>query len=392
MHNNSYVFIKKITAEDHHMNSKYLYQTPISQHYIRSLLLSVVVFCTLILSACSTITGNNGNTNTASAPAVLLTPTVDPTLQNQGDMQLHTFQQWIALMQKYNGNTSTYDQQYSSDQLELQQAKTNASYKTALLQLHSHVTAIQIPAMKAESLSLQQQFQQEVSSWGQKHKYHDTYNNTTYQLGFEYGSTGIGDWVQGEISSAQTIADYQQTIEDLNMYLTNFQALTTNASDKTAYNKIHNTDIQLMQHYGMMNSKVIVISLEEQAMRVYQNGTLVNAFLVTTGRPDKPSPPGTWWVEGKKSPTVFKATVPKTSPYWYPDTPINYAMQYHSNGYFIHDSWWRADYGFGTQFPHQDSSGDVFSSQGSHGCINMQKNSAAWVYNYVEIFTHIVIY
>ena len=141
------------------MNSKYLHKTPISQHNIPNLLLSAVALCMLLLSACSTSTGNNGNTNTASTPAVLLTPTVDPTLQNQGDMQLQTFQQWIALMQNYNGNTSTYDQQYSSDQQELQQAKTNASYKTALAQLHSYVTAIQIPTMKAESLSLQQQLQ-----------------------------------------------------------------------------------------------------------------------------------------------------------------------------------------------------------------------------------------
>ena len=374
------------------MNSKYLQNTPISRRHATSLLLCALVLCFLLLSACSTSTGNNGNANVASTPTALLTPTVDPTLQNQGETQLQTFQQWIALMQKYNGKTSTYEQQYSSDQQGLQQARTNTSYKTALTTLRSHVMAIQKPAMQAESLSLQQQLQQEVSSWGQKHHYHDTYNNTTYQLGFEYGPTGIGDWVQSEISSAQTIADYQQTIEDLNMYLTNFQAMKTNASDKTPNNKVHHTDIQLMRHYGMMNTKAVVISLEEQAMRVYQNGKLVNTFLVTTGRPDKPSPPGTWWVEGKKSPTVFKATVPKTSPYWYPDTPINYAMQYHSNGYFLHDSWWRADYGPGTQFPHQDASGDIYSSQGSHGCVNMQKDDAAWLYNYVEVFTHIVIY
>ena len=239
---------------------------------------------------------------------------------------------------------------------------------------------------------LQQQLQQEVASWGQKHTYSDEYDHTTYQLGFEYGPNGIGSWVQSELDAAQTVADYQQAIEDLNMYLSNFQAMMANSSDKTAYNQVHQTDIQLMQHYQMMDSKVIVISLSEQAMRVYDHGKLVNAFLVTTGRPSKPSPPGTWWVEGKKSPTVFKADVPQSSPYWYPDTPINYAIQYHSDGYFIHDSWWRADYGPTTQFPHADASGDIYSSQGSHGCVNMAKNDAEWVYNYVVIYTHIVIY
>jgi hypothetical protein len=322
----------------------------------------------------------------------LPTPTIDPTLQSQGDAQLQTYQQWISLMQKYNGNTATYQQQYTSDQQALQNAKTSSAYKTALATLNTDVAAIQIPAMKAESQSLQQQLQQQVTSWGQNHQYHDSFDNNTYHMGFEYGPTGIGAWIQSELSSAKTIADYQQAVEDLNMYLTNFQAMTTNAGDKTPYNQVHQTDLQLMQHYNYMDSKVIVISLAEQAMRVYQNGKLVNAFLVTTGRPDKPSPPGTWWVEGKKSPTVFKADVPMSSPYWYPDTPINYAIQYHSNGYFIHDSWWRADYGPLTQFPHQDSSGDSFSAQGSHGCVNMAKDNAAWVYSYVAVFTHIVIY
>jgi hypothetical protein len=377
------------------MNSKYLQKPPISAHPCRNLtyrVLGALLLCLLLLSACSSLSTGNGNTTATSTPTVLLTPTVNSTLLNQGDIQLLTFQQWIALMQKYNGDTSAYEQQYSSDQQTLQQAKTNASYMAALATLQSHVKAIQIPAMKTESQSLQHQLQQEVSNWGQSHLYHDTYDNTTYHLGFEYGATGIGAWIQSELSSAQTMADYQQAIEDLNMYLTNFQAMTTNASDKTPFNKVHKTDIQLMQHYGMMNTKVVVISLAEQVMRVYQNGKLVNTFLVTTGRPDKPSPPGTWWVEGKKSPTVFKATVPKSSPYWYPDTPINYAMQYHSNGYFMHDSWWRSDYGPGTQFPHQDSSGDIFSSQGSHGCVNMAKDNAGWLYSYVEVFTHVVIY
>ena len=359
--------------------------------YVPKLLLFALVVCMLLLSACGSLT-QGGNSQGTGASTVVPTPSVDPALQNQGNAQLRTFGQWITLMQKYNGNVSTYRQQYTSDQQALQHATSNTSYKSALVMLNEHVQAIQIPAMKAESASLQQQLQQEVTNWGKKHTYHDDYDNTTYPMGFEYGPNGIGGWIQDELSSAKTIADYQQAIEDLNMYLTNFQAYMTNTTDKTPYDQSHQTDTQLLQHYQMMDTKVIVVSLEEQAMRVYNQGKLVKSFQATTGRPDKPTPPGTWWVEGKKSPTVFKADVPQSSPYWYPDTPINYAIQFHSNGYFVHDSWWRADYGPGTQFPHQDSSGDSFSSQGSHGCVNISKEDAGWVYSYVVIYTHIVIY
>ncbi len=353
-----------------------------------TILVSLVMLCLVLLSACSTNTGKTAS-NTSTPIAI---QTTDPSLKNQGEMQLRAFQQWIALMQQYNGDITTFQQQYSSDLQALNNAKTATAYAAVLAKLNAHVQAIKIPAMKAQGQSLQYQLQQETASWGQQHQYHDSFNNKNYPLGFEYGPTGIGDWVQRELNAAQTLADYQQAIEDLNTYLTNFQAMMTNAVDKSPYNKVHQTDIQLMQHYGFMDRKVVVISLYEQAMRVYQNGKLVNAFLVTTGRPERPSPPGTWWVEAKQSPTVFKANVPKTSPYWYPDTPINYAMQYHSNGYFLHDSWWRADYGPGTNFPHQDATGDPFSAYGSHGCVNIAKDNALWLYNFVQLYTTVLIY
>lgn len=352
-------------------------------------LLGILTLCLFLLSGCGTL--NNASANNSMATAVP-TPTIDPTLKNQGDMQLKAFQQWITLMQQYGGDVTTYQQQYNADQQALQNAHTKESYQTALTTLNKQVDAIKFPAMKAEGTSLQKELQQQVSDWGQTHKYHDSFNNTDYPLGYEYGSNGIGDWVNQDLTTAKTMADYQQAIENLQMYLTNFQAMKDDSNDKTPYNQVHQTDLQLLQHYNRMDTKVVIVSLSEQALRVYDHGKLVNAFLVTTGRPDKPSIPGTWWVEGKQAPTVFKAGVPQSSPYWYPDTPINYAMQYHSDGYYLHDSWWRNDYGPGTNFPHADSSGDPFSAQGSHGCVNMSKDNAAWLYNFVKVYTRIFIY
>jgi hypothetical protein len=297
-------------------------------------------------------------------------------------------------MQQYKGSITTYQQQYNSDQQVLRTASSDAAYKTALHTLNTHVAAIQIPAMKTESNFLFQELQQDAANFGKQHTYYDSYDNTTYPLGYEYGSNGaLGPlWVQGELSSAQTLMDYQQVIEDLNMDLTNLQAMVADFGDKTPYNQVHQTDIQLMQHYHYMNSKVVIVSLDEQVVRVYNDGKLVNAFQVTTGQPDLPSPPGTWWVEGMQSPTEFKADVPPSSPEWYPPTPINYAMQFHSLGYFLHDSWWRSEYGPGTNFPHLDPGGTQYSIHGSHGCVNMSEENAAWLYSFVQIYTHVLIY
>jgi L,D-transpeptidase catalytic domain len=371
-----------------HLNMKQNHYNRKSNHRIPAILISTFVLCLITLSACGSNASDTGMGSSNTIPV----PAIDLTTKNQGETQLLAFQQWISLMQQYNGNTTIYQQQLNTDQQALNNARTESVYKSALTKLNAHVDAIKIPAMKSEIKSLQNQLQKGQASWSQQHQYHDDYNNTNYPLGFEYGPNGIGGWVQQEFDAAQTLADYQQTIEDLNMYLTNFQAMTTDAQDKTPYDQVHQTDLQLLQHYGYMNKKIVVVSLYEQAMRVYQNGKLVKAFLVTTGRPERPSPPGTWWVEGKQSPTVFKANVPQSSPYWYPDTPIHYAMQYHSDGYFLHDSWWRSDYGPATNFPHQDSSGDSFSAYGSHGCVNIQENNAAWLYNFVSIYTPVLVY
>lgn len=353
----------------------------------------LITGCLLLLSSCNGMSGTATTTaNNVKSARVVLAAKVDASLRTQGLAQLETLQQWAALMQQYNGNASTYQQELISDQQALRVAQTESAYQAVLQTLDQQVQSIKMPALKNEATNQEHLLMQQADAWSQQHTYHDDYNNTTYHLGYEYGTNGVDGFVQDELSRAHTLADYQRAIEDADMFLTSFQAYKTNVSDKTPWNQAHVTDLQLMQYYKTFNQKVVVVSLGEQVMRVYDNGKLVKAIKVTTGRPEKPSLPGAWQVEQKLSPTVFKSDEPVGSAYWYPNTPINYAMLYHSGGYFIHDSWWRADYGFGTQFPHADSSGDSFSFDGSHGCINVSKTEAAWLYNYVNVSTRVIVY
>src|SRR5207247_952982 len=112
------------------------------------------------------------------------------------------------------------------------------------------------------------------------------------------------------------------------------------------------TDLNFIAYYNLNTAgSVIVVSLVEQALRFYQNGRLVKAFQVTTGQYARPTPPGLWNIFLREHPTEFKSSEPKGSAFWYPPTKIDYAMEYHDGGYFFHDSWWRADYGVGTNFP-----------------------------------------
>lgn len=242
--------------------------------------------------------------------------------------------------------------------------------------------ATPIPATKEQAERLLKQFQQEVTNWGHSHQYHDDYDSKAYALDYEYGPQGIGQLAEQAVQNARTPADYQAVITLIEQDMTSLQAMETDYGDKTPWNEAHATDLHLLHHYNLTSGRVIVVSLIEQTLRVYQNGQLVKAFKITSGQYARPSLPGLWSIIYRVSPTTFKSTDPKGSTYWYPDTPVNYAMEYHVGGYFINDSWWRASYGPGTNFPHQDKGNSAFANNGAEGGINMATQDAAWLYKH----------
>lgn len=332
-----------------------------------------------------------------SAGAALIlytTPTLADASQitHEDARQLQSYQHWITLLKQSGGDVTHEQKQYDADYQLLKDTSDPTAHKEAQTRLQAHLAAIQLPALKTRATYLRQQLRQKVAQWGAQHQYHDSYDGLTYALGYEYGSDGADGLLEDDFNAAQSAADYQHVVDTLTMYLTNFDTMVANRSDTTPYDHPHQADQRLMTQYQVAGQKVLVVSLQEQAMRIYDQGSLVKALLVTTGRPNHPSLPGSWNIQMKLSPTTFKSGVPVGSPDYYPDTHINYAMQYHENGYFVHDSWWRNLYGPGTNFPHQDTSGDSAANLGSHGCVNVSLKDASWIYSFVELHTAIIIY
>ncbi len=135
--------------------------------------------------------------------------------------------------------------------------------------------------------------------------------------------------------------------------------------------------------------KEIIVSLSRQWMWAYQNGVQVFNSPVMTGRPALPTPTGTYHVFLKLHPTWFTSPWPPGSPYWYPPTFINYALEWRAGGFFLHDSWWHSVYGPGTNGWHYDPQ---FGWQwGTHGCVAMSLSAAAWLYNWAPIGTLVQI-
>jgi L,D-transpeptidase catalytic domain len=311
-----------------------------------------------------------------------------------GNAKLGQFNSQITLLKTYGMNASPYQPLYNADAQQMHNAKSIHDFLVVSSKIDTDMASMQNDLTQGASSYLITELDREANAWGNAHLYHDKFNGNNYILDSAYTMNGIGYWLQRELSWAWQPSDYQAVVADDNNEFFNFRMMQQDYYDKTPYNQVHATDQQIMQHYpSLQHGTVLMVSTVEQAMRVYKDGKLINAFYVTTGRVERPALPGYWTVQDRKSPDEFKSTDPPNSPYWYPPTPIHYAILYHWGGFFVHDSWWRADYGPGTQFPHYDSGGDeFFSGNGSHGCINMQLQQAAWVYANTDWNTQIMAY
>ncbi len=321
----------------------------------------------------------------AVAAVTVSIPYLAATKLDQLNKQIQLLQAQAQDTMKYQGDMKHYSSMAG-------RYMSIADYQDLASHLDNDITQAQMTLLRIEGHKLLQQLHSEAEAWGNAHLYHDSYNDESYPLDIGYLTDGIESDLDYNLTNAATIQDLEQVLNQANNTLFNLHIMEADYKDKTPYNQVHATDLELIKHYKL-SGQIIVVSLAGQAMRLYQDGKLVRAFLVTTGRPERPSLPGLWSIEARLSPTIFKSSDPRNSPFWYPDTPIHYAMLYHEGGYFIHDAWWRNDYGPGTQFPHADSSGDQqFSGNGSHGCINMQEDQAAWLYGHTDWNTAAVVY
>ncbi|HEY2596237.1 MAG TPA: L,D-transpeptidase [Chloroflexota bacterium] len=239
--------------------------------------------------------------------------------------------------------------------------------------------------------------------------------------------SGIGD-ARYRLRLAQTLDDYQAVESEIQMFTTNVQAMLTDLAQMPTDNNArkawsmtaHQSDLDLLNYYGLQNTRVIVVSLREQKARLYENGKLatytvtannasaklipdpqgrVDAFDVTTGGPDLPSVPGAHCViPYKQHDYEDKSTLPKNSPFYYNPTPIHFGFGYNDGGYFMHDAWWRdaTQMGYLTNLPHYDP--EAFNG-GSHGCINFHyvdyatgRYDMSIVYQFAQEGTPIIVY
>jgi len=308
-----------------------------------------------------------------------------------GSAVLDTFQKDISFLQQNGVDVTSYQEQYAADKQELGSAKKFADYLTLTSQLNGQINDLELPLIKAQGQADLNQLQG-LLDYANTIMQVDPANGLSYHVDYEYSDpiNGIGSARQ-DYGRAYDVASYQYADDETTSMYTDLRAMLDNYNDPNVMTPYiaHATDLTLLQHYGAMQGAAVVVSFYEQVARFYQDGKLVYWSYVTTGAYDLPSLAGLYYTIYKQTHTTFISPDPKGSPNWYAPTPINFAIEYAYGGFFLHDAWWRSEFGFNTNLPHYDPA--AFNG-GSHGCVNMPLSNMAYVYNIVGVNEPVILY
>jgi hypothetical protein len=135
--------------------------------------------------------------------------------------------------------------------------------------------------------------------------------------------------------------------------------------------------------HPVTSGKAITLNLTLQEAVFYDNGCVVRATPITTGRPFLRTPTGTFHVFYKTSPFTMVSPWPHGSPFWYPTGTVTWVMEFDVGGYFLHDASWEPSSMYGP--------GSENSYVASHGCVHIPTPVMRWAYQWTPIGTPVII-
>jgi hypothetical protein len=130
------------------------------------------------------------------------------------------------------------------------------------------------------------------------------------------------------------------------------------------------------------SARAVVVRLGAQTLTAYLNGKPVLRTPVTTGRPALPTPVGSYHIEAAYSPFTFVSPWPPGSPYWYPPTPVTWAMPFY-DGDFLHNDPGEPASAFGK--------GSEYGPYASHGCVHVPHEAMAFLFHWLPIGATVIV-
>lgn len=130
------------------------------------------------------------------------------------------------------------------------------------------------------------------------------------------------------------------------------------------------------------SGKLLLISLSQQHLWACDATTTANESAITSGKTeiingiDDQTPTGKWAIYSKQTNIHLRGSDANGS--W--DDPVDYWMPFDGSIGF-HDASWQT-------FPYGS---DQYKTDGSHGCIHLPTDMAAWVYSWAPIGTTVIV-
>ena len=109
----------------------------------------------------------------------------------------------------------------------------------------------------------------------------------------------------------------------------------------------------------------VEVNISTQTLNYYENGVVVLSSPVVTGADDT-TPTGEFYIVNKAQDIILYG-----DDY---ETPVEYWIAFLGSSYGFHDASWRSEFGY-----------DIYTYDGSHGCVNMPLEAVAELYDLVEI-------
>ncbi len=126
------------------------------------------------------------------------------------------------------------------------------------------------------------------------------------------------------------------------------------------------------------SGKWIDVNLTQQVMTAYVGNSPVHSVLVSSGRPDYPTPIGTFTILRRvANETMKSSTVPGITDH-YDLKNVLFTQYFTDGGAAIHEAWWKTT--------------DSFGIPTSHGCLGLTYNDALWFWNWATVGTPVVVH
>ena len=118
----------------------------------------------------------------------------------------------------------------------------------------------------------------------------------------------------------------------------------------------------------------IEISIDQQHMWAYKNGSQIASTEVVTGNEGDCDTPTGYYEINNKARNIYLNGAGYSS-------FVSYWMAFIGSSYGIHDASWRSEYG-----------NPIYKGNGSHGCVNTPYGAVATIYNNIPTGTPVIIY